>query len=390
MPNITANETILLDLGVEQTQRVLVEPAFNYDNPLQRQLRVAYFEFGKDKLRMLHLSKPGNMLQPKSNCDTWNPTVRLGLRPDEIAVSDFEMNGEQCSDEFDAGCLRNLQGNNPSDPSQMSTQMTALEAAIALQVRRGLTDDIYKIAYFGNTAFSAASFTHMTPDAAANMERMLTVTDGWWAELTARVTTTNAAQKVAYVNSNDGTLSGNAINPSNVTSYLQQLKTSSNPVLRYWNLNKPIQDRPMYLVQGGIFNALKKYYRSLGTELAHAFTISGEVIPGVLEFDGHLVVHVSEWDMFDYECNNIQTTTITVNESKTQRALFVAKENLTGLANVGNIEGYAQSGLIIQTSPLVKDKGKKWMFFRIGLGFGIAAPQLVTASYNSSTTFTYS
>ena len=390
MPETVGSRTILLDLNVENTQSLLLEPAFNYDNPIQRQIGAARFVFGRDKYRMLHMSKPGNMLAPRSNCDTWNPTVRVGLRPDEIAVCDFELNGEQCHDEFEEGCLRNIGvGPNPSSPGNPNTpELNAIEGAIVSQVRAGLTDDIYKIAWFGDTSFAGTyDLNHLNNDHRNNLETMLDTCDGWWKELRARTTTTNVAQKVVGVDSNGGTASTNALLPANITGFLKQMRLSSNPILRFWNLNKPITERPIYMLQSGLFNALEEFYENTGVSEAHQFIIDGAPVPGVLTFNGFLVVQVAEWDMFDNEIGNIQTTGAWAGQSKTQRALFIARENLTGVANVQSIENYPGSGLVIQRSPYIKDKGKLAMFARLGLGFGIAAPQLVTVGYNSSTTY---
>lgn len=390
MPETVGSRTVLLDLNIQNTQSLLLEPAFNYDNPIQRQVGATRFVFGKDKYQMLHLSKPGNMLAPRTNCDTWSPNVRVGLRPDEIVVSDFELNGEQCNDEFETGCLRNIGvGPNPSSPGNPNTQeLNAIEQAIVAQVRSGLTDDVYKIAWFGDTAFTGSmDLNHLENDTRMSMERMLSVTDGWWKELRARTASSNPLQKVEGIDSNGGTASTNALLPANIADFLKQLRLSSNPILRFWNLNKTIAERPIYMLQSGLFNALETYFENTGTSEAHQFRIDGAVVPGLLTFNGFLVVQVAEWDMFDHETGNIQTTGSWIGESKTQRALFIARENLTGLANVQSIENYPGSGLVIQRSPYIKDKGKIAMFSRLGLGFGVAAPQLVTVGYNSSTTY---
>lgn len=392
MATSTGAQGILLDLDVRNAQRLLLEPAFNYDNPVQRTLGVVRTEFGKDKIRMLHMSKSTNNLQPRSNCDTWNPTTRVSLRGDEIAVCDFEVNGEQCSDEFDVQCLRNLKGDNPSTNPNYSPTLNAIENAMVAQVRAGIADDIYKVAYFGDPfirvklAAGDINLDHLSPDEKEKFLVQMEICEGWWSEITQRAYSTDANQKVRYIDSNDGTVAGNAINPANVKDYLLDLRTKSSMILRNWNRNRGMAEYPLYLVQGGIFQAYRTYLQSLGTEAANMLIIDGEAVPGVLMFEGYRIVEIPEWDMYDFETGNFDEST---GQSKIQRALFTAPENLTALANMRSIENMPGSGLIIQQDPIIKNKGKKYLYHAFGMGFGVAQPQLMTASWNSSQSFVY-
>lgn len=392
MANSTGAQTILLDLNTNNAQRLLLEPAFNYDSITQRNLGIFHFEFGKDKLRMLHMSKPTNNLQPRSNCDTWNPTVRVQLRGDEITVCDFEVNGEQCSDEFDVACLRNLKGDNPATNPNESQALTALENAMVQQVRAGISDDVYKVAYFGDPlirvrlAAEDINLDHLSPDEKEKFLIQMETCEGWWSEIQNRTYSTIDAQKIRYVNSNDGTVGGNALNPANVADFLRDLRNKSSMILKNWNRNRSAAEYPLYMVQGGIFQAYRTYLQSLGTEMANVLILNGEMVPGVLMFEGYRVVEIPEWDMYDAETGNYNDTT---GHSNIQRALFTAPENLTGLANMRDIEMMPGTGLAIQVDPIIKNKGKKYMYYAFGMGFGVAQPQLMTASWNSSQSFIY-
>lgn len=392
MANSTGAQTILLDLDVRNAQRLLLEPAFNYDSITQRNLGIFHFEFGKDKLRMLHMSKPKNTLQPRTSCDTWNPTVRVQLRGDEIAVCDFEVNGEQCSDEFDAGCLRNLKGDNPSTNPNESAALTAFENAMVQQVRAGISDDVYKVAYFGDPlirvrlAAGDINLDHLSPDEKENFLVQMGTCEGWWSEIKARAYSTDPQQKIRYVDSNDGTVNGNALNPANIADYLRDLRNKSSMILKSWNRNKPMAEYPMYMLQGGLFQAYRTYLQSLGTEMANILIINGEAVPGVLMFEGYRVIEIPEWDMYDFETGNYNEAT---GQSNIQRAIFSAPENLTGLANMRDVEMMPGSGLVVQVDPIIKNKGKKYMYYGFGMGFGVAQPQLMTASWNSSESFIY-
>jgi hypothetical protein len=390
MATTISADTIILDLDTHTANEVVLEPAFQYENIAQNTLGVYMFKFGQDKLRMTHLSKPGNMLQPRSGCDTWNPTIRLSMRPDEIVVSDYEVNGEQCPDEFDEGCLRNLRGDMPWTFPNYGPELTALDRAMIEQVRRGLVDDIYKVAHFGDQsirlklAAGDINLDHLSPDQKENFLVQMEVTDGWWTEIEGRAYSSDPYQKVRYVDSNNGTLAGNATVPANVAAFLRKLRMTSSMVLRNWNRSGSIEQRPMYLVQPGIFQALLQYYQGLGLEQSFAYIREGAPVLGVLRFENHLVVEIPEWDVYDFETGNMDETT---GYSKKQRALFIAPENLTGVANFRNLQSIPGSGLVVQNSPVLRDKGKKFIYYAFGMGFGLAQPQLVTAAWNSSDTY---
>jgi hypothetical protein len=188
------------------------------------------------------------------------------------------------------------------------------------------------------------------------------------------------------VDSNDGTVAGNALNPANIADYLRDLRNKSSMILKSWNRNKPMAEYPMYMLQGGLFQAYRTYLQSLGTEMANMLIIDGEAVPGVLMFEGYRVIEIPEWDMYDYETGNYNETT---GQSNIQRAIFSAPENLTGLANMRDVEMMPGSGLVVQVDPIIKNKGKKYMYYAFGMGFGVAQPQLMTASWNSSESFIY-
>ena len=339
---------------------------------------------------MLHLNKPSNSLKPKEGCESWKPSVKFKLRPYEIGVCDYELNGQQCPDEFDEGCMRNLRGTLDSADPYNTAPINALTNAMIMLLRESLVDDVYKIAWFAKSNFRelvANGDYDLSAYDAEEQEQliaMMEVCDGWWAEIEARVYETNNMGRVRWVNSNNGTVAGNATNPANVENFLRKMRLIADPRLRFWNRTKPASEWPCYLVQSGIFDALLESYKARDYSELQMLVVNGEPVPGVLLFEGYQVINVAEWDVWDSETGNIDETT---GYSKHQRAIFTAKENLCGLANMSSFTGRPQSSLVIQRSPLLKDKGKTWMFAQYGLGFGIAQPILMTASWNTSDVF---
>jgi hypothetical protein len=353
----------------------MIEPALNYENTLQHRLGVYEVITGKDKAVMNHLSKPTNVLQPKSNCNTWNPTVNFSLRANEIEVSDYEVNGEQCTDEFMKGCKRNLLGYQEDSlywDRGSASGLDQMQTAMVQTLAQGLVDSWYKTAWFSDTKFNDTGHhleTIMSLEANSGLpaaeitklQNMLRVRNGIWSEIRAYV----AAGLMKYVDSNDGTSGGNALKPANITGYLKDLKLNSDPLLRFWGYgaNQTNIQRPFYLLQAGLFQQFKDYLISLGTEQSHRLVIDGIPVPGVYEWDGHVVMAVPEWTMFDNELGLIDSTT---GYSKVQRAIFTVPQNITLIANMKSLEGFSGSGLIIQQSTDIIHKGKKWMYYTPG------------------------
>jgi hypothetical protein len=383
--------TILMDLNPRNAQKFLLEPAVRFDNVLNSSSGLNVYEVMpgvKHKVRMLHLTDPANSLQPKTNCKTWNPTVSQYLEPDEIDTTSFELMGEQCPDEFDVGCVRNFQGaGNEINNLNATGELNAMEMAMLMTLRRGINKDTYKIAWFGDSKFNDSGYDYdvdlnMKASEVTKFNNMMRARNGFWSEMRARV----AAGMMKSIDTNDGTAGGNATNPANIKDFLKDMKKRAAPELKFWNLDRPRSEWPVFLLQYGLYQAYHDYISSLGNSIpdAYLFFQNGEPVPGVLAYDGHPVVMVPEWTLFDKEIGNISTTT---DISKYQRAVFTAQRNMTIATDVEDITGRPGSGLVIEQSTRVIDKGIKWLYMAMRLGFGIAHDKLCVAGWNSSTTY---
>lgn len=394
MPTIKESSTILLNLNVEEGIDLLMEPMFQSDNPLQNRHGIFFFKNGQDKYRMIHLSRPENTIQPKTSCDNWNPTVSFNLRPDEIGSKEYELNGEQCPDVFDAACARFLRA--PIDDANrmdsllgQKTELNPLEQAMVLATREAMGQDFWKIGWHGNTNFSdmitegIVDLSEMEIKNKENLIAMLEHQDGWWEEIRQRAALGAGASdtaKIRYLDTNNGTASGNATNPAYVKDFLEDMRTRSNPLLLNWNLRRSPSEWPVYLVNRPIFNALKKYYQSFDNLMAFQYVTDGIPDPNILYCEGFEVHLMADWDYFDYETGQVRTNGL----SKNALALFTARENLSGVSNAKSLEGVPGSSLIIEKDPSVKAKGKKYMYAAMSFGFGVAQPQLMTAGFNTN------
>ena len=392
------NRQAVLTLPAKEATVVYLEAAVVASNPLQNALGLWKWIMGKDKARMLHLSVNRNNLQKRTNCNGWNPTVSAGINGETIEVTDFELNGEQCPDEFDEGCLRELASpmGNASSYFRGTAEQRALLAAIVQGLARSLSNDIYNICYFGDKnirAKTAAGFygENPYPDDPKQREQMFSMLeqmDGIWAEIYGRVASTNERGGIAYVDTNNGTIIGNATRPENVVDFFRSMKAKAKPQLRQWRdtTNRTFQ-KPVFLVQEGIFEAYKEFLRTQQNEIGHQFILDGSPVEDVLRFDGHLVILVPEWEMHDAEMGRISTDGQNAGYSNNQRALFTVLGNFTGVANMSNIEGSANTALAVEQPEGIQYKGKVFMYAAYGFGVGIAQPDLMVAGYSSNPDF---
>ncbi len=367
----------LVAFNTQEAIQVLMEPAVTYPNLLANKLKLYNFAFGRDKVTMSHMQAPSNIIQAKAGCDNWKPKGRINLRPNQIATIDHEIMMEYCFEDFNDGCLRNLLPAK-DEIKRLSSPLSEFQMAINLLVREGLINDFFKLAWFSNQDF-ADEVASDRYDPSAELLDMMTSNNGWWAEIQAYV---NGGQ-IRFLDTNDGTISGNATNKNNVTDYLRELKNRSTVLLKGWKRDGLITERPMFLVQSAIFDALLQHYEDLDIAESMMLQMNGEDVPGVLKFNGHLVKDMSEWEAFDIEAGAENPDT---GYSKNQRALFIAPQVLSGLINAKNLAGQPYS-FMVQQSPDMRDKGKTSIYGQYGYGFGLAHNDLVSAGYNSSFTF---
>lgn len=364
----------LLNLNTAATNQLLLDPTFNYDNPMQSMLGIYKIITGKSKVKMTHLLKPSYNMQPKSSCNDWNPTVRINKWTNELEVCRFELNGEQCPDEFDDKCAQLIMdGKALAEAGRRNAKLTDLQAAIVLLVRESLGDDFARIIHFGSTDFAAKvtagtyDLSAYSADKKAQIIAMMEKCNGIWDEIEARSTSTDEEQKVRLFDSYDGT--SNAATSANILDFLKEMDRGSHILLKA----TPKMEK-VYLLQPVLYDALIDNYQSRNVESSYQLMINGTKVENATTYHGIPVVCNYDWDKFDSEMGIV---------GKKSRAILTVKENITVLANGDTIEGQNNMSFVAQTSPLLRDKGKTWLYGAWGLKAGIAQPQLITAATNS-------
>jgi hypothetical protein len=363
-----------LQLDTQAMNTLVLDPKYVYDNPFASATDIYKTIVGKSKVKMTHLTGPSFSLQPKSSCDNWNPTVKMGAYSSTLETCDFELNGEQCPDEFDAKCARFIRDGSATKFAEKGYAGIAdIEAAMILTLRESLGDDFSRVINFGDTNFEANlaagkyNLSQHSPQMQKNIITQMSTCNGIWAEIFERGALADAEQKVRILDTYDGTL--NAADPANITDFLRDMIKKSHPLLQAWsNMDK------RFKLQPELFDALIQYYQSRNTEASMAFLVNGVPVQDATTFNGIPVLKDNDANMYDYTTGNM---------SKKARAILTVRENLTVLFNALPLEGFGNDSLIVQKSLQVKDKGKSYMYGAWGLGAGIAQPQLITAAINS-------
>lgn len=378
-----------LEFNPTEAHRLSVSPGVHLTNPL--------VPGGSDGIvkvvdqvheyKMLHLNVPEDVLQPETACSVWNPSEKMYVANDKITCGYFEVQEQMCGDQFLSTCLHNIGTNQATSVMLDSSQeISAIAAAILVGLNTAIASSTHKVAWFSDANFgggsyhSAAKVNYLATRSTAQRDRMITMLtqiEGIDTLLRRRA----GAGRIKWVDSNDGTAGGNATNPNNIKGYLQDLILQSSDALRYWY--RLTGQYPVIMLQSGLFRAYINYLQTLpGGSDNHMFIVNGTRIEGVYNYEGYPVMEWASADIFDFSIGLKNPAT---GHSWNQRGIFTVPGNPTLITNVRQNE--LGSGLTVQKSPLVPDKGKTWMHMRLGIGAGISHNALTTYSYNSSYTY---
>lgn len=386
--------TIVQDLdfisfNLETAHSLSVAPGVHLKNPLTPDgSGLAEIKEQRHESKMLHLEIEDDVLQPETACSVWNPQEQAFFTSDKITCTYFEVQNEMCPDQFLASCMNNLSRRRASVEGVMldNPDLSPIMAAIIVGLNARIASSTNKISWFSDPNFGTGSY-----HSAANVDyyhnrsennktrliNMMNKIEGIDTILRRRA----GEGRVAFVNTNDGTVGGNMAKATNIKDFLRDMLLLSDPVLRYWH--SIMGSYPVYKLQSGLFRAYIDYLESLtGGADQHRFIVNGTPVEGVYDFEGYPVMEWRQADLFDFSLGLQNPLT---GHSLNQRAILTVPGNPTLQTNVRvNDIG---TGLSIQKSPLIKDKGLTWMYMNLGVGAGIAHSKLVTYGYNTSTTY---
>lgn len=412
MPNLVGPEYgTLAELRSDVSHELMIVPKIKSQNPIipspfggpGRSFLKHYAQ--RRKVKMLRLDAGEDVLIPDAACSVWNPTTKSYLTNDTILPVYSEVNEQWCPKDFQAVCQEVITMNPESVASVLTSAMgqgveiDPIMAAAIVALQKEIGNSLFKVAYFADPNFGTGSYAHVgqynldAKHSVAEKTRltaMLNRQEGFTALMRRLV----GEGKIAYINTNDGSYTGNATVAANIADFLDDMIAASSPELQYGEYTEG-QVKGVFKLQGGLFKAFKAYMKSVsGSEANWSFIVNGTAVPGMYMYDGYVVMHWADKDLFD---NKIGLFDPTLKMSKSQEAILTVPENLAllthvrgsgaGLDDDGNAETADAPGLVIQRSPDIRDKGALFALAQIGIGVGITQRSLVTYGYNSAYTY---
>lgn len=384
----------ITQLQTNEAQELLVKPALRHSNPFAAGgdgNKLVKTISGVHEYKPLHMDVPDDVLIPQTGCEVWNPSAAAYVTSDKIQCEYMEVNKTLCGDEFIAKCLHNIASKKKEITDLMVNQknLTPITASLVLGLKAAIGSSVFKMGWFGDpnigtSSYHSADFVdyahRRSSDQRARFLTMMQQNEGIDTLLRRRA----GNKQVAYVDTNNGTATGNATLPTNIDDFLVEMRLKSSDVLQYFDQYAPGAGMPGYWLQGGLWNAFMKYLKSLpGGSDNHRFIVDGTPVPGVYEFDGYPVVKWNDPDMFDTSMGLKGDNGHSLN----QRAIFAAPNVPTLITNLNDANGITGQGLLIQESPLIREKGRTDMYMSLGVGSGIAHNELITYAFNSDTDY---
>lgn len=389
--NLFLGDANTVSFNPTESFNLSVKPSVQMRNPLTADGELVKVIGQTHQYKMLHLNTPKDVLQPQVACSTWNPQTRTYMDYNEVTCGYFEVMEEFCGDEFYTQAMYNLTSKRRADVEALMVlsdqPISQIVGALIVELQKAIGSSTYLVSQFGDLLFGDAGYhslanlnlgKHHSQDQITNLKKMMQKIEGFWTILRRRA----GNKQISFADSNDGTASGNATLPANITGFFQDMVNLSKPVLKY--AREQLQVAPVLEVQDGLFNAYKKYLTTLpGGEAAHRYIVEGLPVKDAYWWDDYVVYRNSSWDVWDYKIGVWDDAT---GKSLNQRAVFTIPGNKCLVTNV-RPRPNTEAGLQVQQSPLIRDKGRVDMFMTLGVGAGIAHNDLITAGFNTSKTY---
>jgi hypothetical protein len=371
---------------------------FKYDDVRKDGLGIFQVLKNRSKTKLAGLRSAPFLLQGEDGCN-WNPTKGRPMHVTEIIPCLYLLKQTICRAEWDTICgeYANLLGAGSGRYNNISAELTDIEAAMLDLAGTTFVNNLNQTSWFGYAGgipdTTLAPFvqdlanSQLSASEQASLNKMIAVCDGWWAEITKRVQAgiadPNSPEGIAYVDSNNGTAIGNAINKANVTAFFDKMLGAASFEL---SLNQ----NAVFLVQTDIWRAYYDFRSTqTGSDLAWQFQgmEKTDAMSKTLEYQGFRVLRIDEWGAFDKQVGAYQTDVIggkAITHSTNQRAILTIPQNL-----VVQLDTYTgrDSMLFAQQRVDASQMGQVDIFGAVMKGQGIKDPKMIVAAYNSSNTF---
>lgn len=315
----------------------------------------------------------------KKGC-TWNPKGKLRMNVDTFPTCPIEYNGEQCPDVFYDNCFERIfNGGNGITEMAGTAEGQALLAKMVSSIYRGL----------GNSMFELYNFAGHPLITNANANGTYRVGVDEWEDYTDQMLSGNCGGLITQLDAlkAEGVQGYTTDVPYNTTTgafsgtfadLFNSIKDSASADFQTMIDNgvyiDGVRRDPIILVSKEIYQSYKNFITAMaGTnELAYRYMIENSdgttsLSKNILMYDGLPVIQWEAVSQFDALVG-----------TKSHRMAIVAPGNFGVLANVQDVQNmmFNGMGLVIQQSPLLRDKGKYEMATYLRWGAGIANTNL--------------
>jgi hypothetical protein len=388
-------------LASAEAVELMLDNQFGYPNPLVQgdngsssmpNVFTRVLADGKGQYKRFIIGERRNNFAPiKSVCEDLTVGAAKPTRTVTIQPQTYGGSGSFCASDITALCNAYTGSTLQKALSPLVNSNDEIIDAVIAQNLRDYASDFGQVVWFSkkgiavSTASSAAPFYITSLEAGA--QTMLGAIDGFWARLQALA----VAGDVPLVNLNNGSAKG-AVNPDTVATYLRDMVNKASVELR----NAAGAEKPFFLVDRAIFEALKKYLeaRNAGSEAAYNSMIS-QAAAGVMMFEGYMVYLDSAADKFDTIVGAKVTSTITstsygaesITHSRNLRAVFMSPGQMGFASDLNTPTGYGAEGAGVYAwagSPETKDQGRvNWISYMTA-GVEVFDPRMFVVGYPSN------
>lgn len=337
--------------------------------------------FGKAKL--MGITTPRHLLQGRTNCKTWNPKGKAYTTVDRVGSMAIEYNGEQCGDDLASECFEALlaAGTSKLDMTA-SPEANQLLEMLLQNIYTGLNDSTHDLAWFSRhpeieTANTDGSWdtANWTTQEWADFYGQQFATDddgnqikGWLTLIDEEKAAGTPHLDTEFVDGDfddtTGAYTGSDIEAEFVKA-INQVHPHFLPVVRRRRGNVGAS----FLVSLSVFDAYKRALIADHGAITEGYQlkVNGEVVPGVLMYDGLPVIAMDEWEYMDRMLG-----------IRSHRILLTANGNLGLSHGVTPLPQGQNVGLRLQRSPVLKDKGRIDMYATFRLGAFIADTNMMS------------
>lgn len=337
---------------------------------------------GRDlKAEFISFSTPRHLFSSRKDGCTWNPKggVRIGIR--KFPTCPIEYDGEQCPDAFYGTCFERIFGTGNNARDLMATaEGQAIMSQLLTRVMQGLGNSFDELYNYANHPLISLANTAGTYKAGTKEwtdyvdQQMSGECGGLITQLDELKSKGIAGFTLELPVSGTGAFSGSFV------TELEKLKAQASAELQAMMQNglqvNGVTRYPIIFATAEVFNSYKNYIKSLaGTnELAYRYMLEGadgttKMMANVLVYDNMPIVMWEAPGAFDALVGTRQ-----------HRLAIVAPGAFGVLHDVDDLQQFAGMGLVLQQSPLLKDKGKIYMTTTLRWGAGIAGTALCAMS----------